>query len=270
MARIKRGFAATRMGTIHYAEYGSGPVVLLLHQTPRSWDEYREVLPLLGAHRRAIAIDTLGFGDSDPTPIDSIECYAEGVEAFIEWLGVPSVDIVGHHTGGVIAVEVAACNPNSVRSIVLSATPFCDQESRDSWINASPIDGFETSDDGSHLLKIWSRRQNIYPENRNDLVQRALIDIVKSGDRAEVGHDAVHNYRMENVVHHIAAPVLLICGTDDLAAFPHLEAWRKALPSSHIVEIQGGKIPLVEQFPELFSTIVDKFLHGTTQPAHNN
>ena len=34
-------------GTIHCAIAGRGAPVLLLHQTPRSWDEYRDVLPLL-------------------------------------------------------------------------------------------------------------------------------------------------------------------------------------------------------------------------------
>jgi pimeloyl-ACP methyl ester carboxylesterase len=43
--------------------------VLLLHQTPRSWDEFRDVLPLLGRSRRAIAIDLVGFGDSSRLPL---------------------------------------------------------------------------------------------------------------------------------------------------------------------------------------------------------
>ena len=32
-------------------------------KTPRSWDEFREVLPILGRHYRAIAMDTVGYGD---------------------------------------------------------------------------------------------------------------------------------------------------------------------------------------------------------------
>ena len=68
-------------GQMHYAACGdddatTAPVVLL-HQTPRSWREYAAVLPLIGARRRAIAIDTAGFGDSDPVPRDAgIEAWA--------------------------------------------------------------------------------------------------------------------------------------------------------------------------------------------------
>ena len=63
---IRRAFADLPHGQVHYAECGDAdaPAVLLLHQTPRSWAEYRAVLPLLGARFRAIAMDTAGFGDS--------------------------------------------------------------------------------------------------------------------------------------------------------------------------------------------------------------
>ena len=58
-------------GPVSYAEAGAGTAaaVLLLHQTPRSWDEYRDVLPRLAAGGyRAIALDTPGFGASAPLP----------------------------------------------------------------------------------------------------------------------------------------------------------------------------------------------------------
>ncbi|MEB0233301.1 alpha/beta hydrolase, partial [Undibacterium sp. 10I3] len=46
---IDRQFVPIRSGCIHIASAGQGFPVLLLHQTPRSWDEYRDVLPLIGA-----------------------------------------------------------------------------------------------------------------------------------------------------------------------------------------------------------------------------
>ena len=65
---IERSFVRIKSGLVHVAACGAGRPILLLHQTPRSWDEYREVLPLLGARYRAIAMDTVGFGDSQPLP----------------------------------------------------------------------------------------------------------------------------------------------------------------------------------------------------------
>lgn len=61
---LRFAYADTPLGQLHYAEGGEGTPVLLLHQTPRSWDEFREVLPLLATRRRAIAMDMYGFGMS--------------------------------------------------------------------------------------------------------------------------------------------------------------------------------------------------------------
>jgi pimeloyl-ACP methyl ester carboxylesterase len=55
---------APGIGRAFVATAGTGFPVLLLHQTPHSWDDDREVLPLLGGRFRAIAMDTPGFGDS--------------------------------------------------------------------------------------------------------------------------------------------------------------------------------------------------------------
>ena len=61
---------------MHYAECGRGPdTVLCLHQTPRSWDEYRETLPRLGERYRAIAMDTPGMGFMWVTPLEKAATF---------------------------------------------------------------------------------------------------------------------------------------------------------------------------------------------------
>ena len=126
---IRRAFADTPHGQIHYAWTGQGTPLLLLHQTPRSWAEYRLVMPILGKKYRVIAMDTVGFGDSYvPEAEGAIEAYARGVVDFLGALSLPRVSLVGHHTGGVIALEVAAAYPHLVDRLVLSCTPYVDAE----------------------------------------------------------------------------------------------------------------------------------------------
>jgi len=57
---VHRRYLDTPDGQIHYVTAGSGRPVLLLHQTPRSWDEYRDVIPILARERRVVALDTIG------------------------------------------------------------------------------------------------------------------------------------------------------------------------------------------------------------------
>jgi hypothetical protein len=107
MAQVERSFVVTPSGRLHIASSGFGAPVLLLHQTPRSWDEFRDVLPLLGRHYRVIAMDTVGYGDSDPLPEGqaSIENWAKAAHQLLAALGISRAAIIGHHTGAAIGVR---------------------------------------------------------------------------------------------------------------------------------------------------------------------
>jgi pimeloyl-ACP methyl ester carboxylesterase len=264
---IRRGFVTTRVGRIHYAEAGQGDPVLCLHQTPRSWDEYRDVLPLLGARYRAIAMDTIGFGDSARLQgAHSVERYGEGVVALLDALGLERVALVGHHTGGVVAVEVAATQPRRVTRLVLSGTTCVDEEGRRIAATWPPIDAVEPKADGSHLTELWRRRMPYYPKDRPDLLHRLVLDALKVMDHVEDGHVAVDTYRMEERLPRIQCPVMLVCGTEDWAAFPDQERLARYLPGARRVEIAGAGVPLVDQMPERFAEVVLDFL-DTASPA---
>ena len=97
---MKRCLCDTKLGQVHcvVAGSGSGTPLLLLHQTPRSVDEFAEVMPLLARERQVVAIDTPGYGCSD------------------RGSGRPGV---ADYAGAVIAVEMAAAYPQSFAQAVL-------------------------------------------------------------------------------------------------------------------------------------------------------
>ena len=64
---MKRGYANTPEGQMHYTVEGSGEPLLLLHQTGSS-RSLMKLLPLLSKDYRVFAIDNLGEGNSDPLP----------------------------------------------------------------------------------------------------------------------------------------------------------------------------------------------------------
>ncbi|MFG1709622.1 alpha/beta fold hydrolase [Nonomuraea sp. M3C6] len=255
---IRFGYADTRFGQIHYASCGAGEPVLLLHQTPRSWDEYREVLPLLGRTRRAIAMDTLGFGNSAPPPRHSIEAYAGGVLALMDALGLAEAAVAGHHTGGVVAVEVAASAPERVSRLVLSSTPMVDHEGRLRRRERPPIDAVRELPDGSHLAGLWHNRAPYYPWR---LLNRYVRDALAVLPGVERGHEAVAGYRMEERVGLIRCPVLLVGAAGDPFAFPELDRLAARLPGSARAVIEDGMIPLEHQAAE-FAAIVAGFLRS--------
>lgn len=267
MTTPRRAFADLSVGQVHYASCGdaAAPAVLLLHQTPRSWTEYREVLPLIGGRFRAIALDTPGFGDSAPLrgPA-SIEGWAAVAVELLDALSIERAHVVGHHTGGVIALHLAAAHAPRVASVVLSSTPFTGEAFRRARRERAPIDAVEPREDGSHLAALWQRRQGFYPPNRPELLEAFVRDALKVAGDVEGGHRAVASYRMEAQIQRVTQPTLLIHAGDDPFAAPHLPELQAHLPQARVTRIDGGMVPLPDQLPQAFARAVLAFL----EPPH--
>ncbi|GHD20546.1 alpha/beta fold hydrolase [Tianweitania populi] len=235
--------------------------VFLLHQTPRSWDEYREVLPLVGEHFRAIAMDTRGFGDSDPLPKPSIKGWAEAVLDLADALGIERFVVAGHHTGAVIALEVAARAPKRVTHLVLSAMSFVDAERRARHAGHRVIDEVEPRADGSHLAELWQRRAPHYPQdNRVALLERLMRDALKAGPMMSEGHRVVNRYHMEERIGLVRCPTLVLAPTDDSHAYPSARRVGAAIPGARVQGVPGAMVPFPDQMPDVFARAVCDFL----------
>lgn len=261
-AAIDRAFVQTRSGRIHFARAGQGLPLLLLHQTPRSWDEYREVLPLLGASHHAIAMDTAGFGDSAPLPAgtNTIERWAQVAFDFLDAIGIDRAAVVGHHTGAVVAMEMAASQPQRVSALVLSACPFVDAAGRASHQGKPVIDEVAHRAGGDHLTELWRRRMPFYPAADVDLLERFIVDALKAGELAVEGHRVVWRYVMEDRITMLRCPTLVLAPTADPHAFPAAPRVAKAIAGSRLVNIEQGMVPLPNQMPQAFATAIADFL----------
>lgn len=261
---VERRFVRVPSGVVHCAIAGEGAPVLLFHQTPRSWDEYRDVLPLLGADRRAVAVDTPGYGDSSPLPAgeDSIERWAEVALSLLDALELDQAALVGHHTGSYVAAELAARWPDRVSALVLSSMSISGEAERLRHATGpAVVDEVDPRDDGSHLLELWRLRAPMYPSG-TELLERFLVDCLKAGPRAAEGHRVVARYPSERRILEIACPTLLIGATDDPHAYPSLPRVKEAIPHAQTVEIEGGMVPLPDQRPGKFARVVSAFLDG--------
>lgn len=260
---IRRGFAELVDGQLHYAQCGAANAhpILLLHQTPRSWAEYRWVLPILGLHYRAIAMDTIGFGDSArPEWPATIERWAAVAAELLDALGIERAHVVGHHTGGVIALELAAAHPRRVSRLVLSSTPLTDEPFRRARAaSGSPVDAVVPSEDGAHLAALWRQRQPYYPAGRPELLNAFVLDALRVIDRVEDGHRAVGAYRMEERIGLVSQPTLVIRAAADPFARDHAVPLCARLSNARLVELAGG-VPLPEENPEAFARAVLDFL----------
>src|SRR4028119_1106411 len=60
-----RGHADVSGVRLHYAEMGSGPLVVLLHGFPQCWYQWRYVMPRLAEQFHVVAVDMRGYNMSD-------------------------------------------------------------------------------------------------------------------------------------------------------------------------------------------------------------
>jgi pimeloyl-ACP methyl ester carboxylesterase len=258
---VERRFVRTPKARIHIATAGTGRPILLLHQTPRLWDEFRDVLPRLGRHHRAIAMDTVGFGDSDALAFEenSIEAWSACAFDLLDALGLPQAALVGHHTGAAIAIEMAA-QPGRIVAMALSAPPYVDAERRARPKSGPVIDEAPRRADGSHLDALWQMRQPDYPAGDSDLLDRFMVDALKAGALAAEGHRVVGRYAMETRLPLVRCPVRVLAPAADPHAFPVAGKVTDAIAGATMIEIASAMVPFPDQMPEVFAETVFAFL----------
>jgi pimeloyl-ACP methyl ester carboxylesterase len=176
-------------------------------------------------------------------------------------MGIEKTHLVGHHTGAIVAIEVALSNPARVDKLVLSACPYMDAEKRLAQEGKEFMDGDEEMEDGSHLVSLWQRRRAFYPkENGTDLLTRFMIDALLAGDNRIRGHEAVREYKLEEKFGRITQPTLLVVGTDDPYSYPEANLVAKKIKGSRTKEIIGGMVPLPNHKPKEFTEAILPFL----------
>jgi pimeloyl-ACP methyl ester carboxylesterase len=159
---MKRGYADTPQGQIHYTTAGEGESLLLLHQTGSS-RQYWKLMPLVAERYRIFAPDNLGSGNSDPLPPNvQIADLAHSMVDFMDFLGIERAHIFGFHTGNKIATEMAAAWPSRVDRLILCGQThsiMAEHEALNAALRAlvgPSIRRFEPEPDGSHLVKQWA------------------------------------------------------------------------------------------------------------------
>jgi len=254
MNTTNRHFFNTQFGDVHYIDVGASEIPLvLLHQTPRSVDEFAEVIPLLAVEHRVIAVDNPGYGCSDIPPRQpTVEEYADTIVELLDHLKIPKATLVGHHTGAILAIDIAARYPERVDRLALSGPHFMDAEMREMLLKISKQ--WHVQPDGSHMMEKWEKFSGWVDDPM--VVHRVVTDLLRAGETSEYGHFSCAEYLMENTLPKVTAPTLLIVGRNDIFAnTPKNDVFEETIPNTEKVMIDGG-IFLPTESPEPFAEVV--------------
>jgi pimeloyl-ACP methyl ester carboxylesterase len=114
--------------SMHNAEAGAGPLVLLCHGFPECWYSWRHQLTALAeAGYHAVAPDMRGYGrTSAPEPVEAYTMMhlVGDMTGLLGALGQQQAVIVGHDWGSMVAWSAALLRPDRFRAVVGMSVPF--------------------------------------------------------------------------------------------------------------------------------------------------
>ena len=120
------GYAPVNGVKMYYEVHGSGEPVVLLHGAfmtiTNNWTGW---IGELSKTRKVIAIEMQGHGrTADIDREFSSEHLADDVAALLDYLKIPSADLIGYSMGGGVAMQCAIRHPDKVRKVVVISSTF--------------------------------------------------------------------------------------------------------------------------------------------------
>ena len=255
-----------------YTDAGSGEPVLLLHGIPTWSFLYADVIPLLEPHCRVVAPDFLGHGWSDRRDrFDrSLTAQTAAVLALLDALEIERATIVGHDTGGGVALILGIEHPNRVARLVLSnvvaydSWPIGDMValSDPSW-RAKPV--AEVVEfvagglpDGIHNVDRLTRafREGIVAPYADE---EGKISLIRNASALNTNHTMALVDRHSE----IAAPTLVLWGRHDpWQTIADGERLAEEIPNAELVRVEASHwIP--QDAPEEFAAGILRFLRSS-------
>jgi haloalkane dehalogenase len=156
--KISRHYLTVNGRLVHYRRCGSGPPLVMVHQSPRSSAEYEALMREWGADFTCIAPDTPGFGQSHPLamPEPDINDYADALVEFVRALGIKRTVAYGFHSGGIILVTALKRHPELFTGLAVGGYAIWTPEEM-AVFGEKYLPPFVPSEYGEHLTWLWNR-----------------------------------------------------------------------------------------------------------------
>jgi len=257
MVALRKGFVSVPHGQVHYRYGGRGPVLVMLHDSPRSSVRHAPNIEWLGEHFTVIALDTPGYGNSSPLPVGQrqIADYSTALETAITALGVERCAIYGNHTGAKVALQFAADHPDRAALTLLDGLSLPPAPPAQTFVDAY-LRAFEPEADGSHLASEWTRlldMHRFFPWfDRSGATRLALelpddqelheyaTDLIAAGRHWQDAYGAALRHDALPAIARLRSPTVFLYREDDPLFSSH-ERLPQPLPAGCRVErIAGG------------------------------
>jgi pimeloyl-ACP methyl ester carboxylesterase len=247
---------------------GDGPATpaLLIHAGVTDKRSWVPLIDLLSPHRRCIAYDSRGFGETTATPED-VSLTGDAI-AVLDACGIDRAIVVAASMGGRTAIDLALAHPDRVAALVLigaaiSGSPDVDLHPPDQERLITAVDTAYEAHDMAELnrLEAWLWLDGAAaPEGRVGGETRELF--LAMNEIALAAPDLGELIRPEPAwprLEQIGCPTLVIVGSLDLEDI-HVGAHALAdrVPGARFVELAGtAHLPHMETEPTCREAIAE-------------
>jgi len=245
-------------GELEVRRGGTGPSVLLLHGS-YGWWSWEDVHQRLAEQFDVIAPSHPGFGRSTRLPgIDSVDDLAYFYLDLLAEMRLAPARIMGFGLGGWIAAEIAVRCPHAVERLVLVDSvgiKVSDRETRDiddPFILSGPaLQSMLWRDPDAHQVPVPG------PNLEPDLLEAVLRNLESAMYYGWKPY--MHNPKLRQRLHRIAAPTLVVWGDDDqIVSAAYGRAFAQSIPGARFVSIaDAGHYPHREQVEKFVPTVAD-------------
>ncbi len=253
------------------AREGEDGLVVLLHGIGSDRSIWRDQVEAFGRHFRTAAWDARGYGDSDDYegPLDFAD-FSRDLLGVLDHFEVERADLVGLSMGGRIALDFYGRHPRRVRSLTLADTSANHPDATD------PAKIEEVLRQRKQPLLEGKTPADLAPDMARAVAgphisAAAMARLIDSLSRLHAPSyiktlDAVTRYRGFVSYADIAAPTLVINGTEDrIAKIEIARDMARLIPDHRFVALeQTGHISNLEN-PEGFNAAVLDFLMTLTR-----
>lgn len=234
--------------------------LVCLHPAPSSGLYFTSAMPLLNTGRRVIAPDYPGYGGSDlhdrnPTIAD----YANAILEFLASMDIESpVDILGFHTGCLVAAEMALIAPTRIRRLILCDVPYFDAEQRKN-LHEKMAQPLALNTDLESISAPWNF--NITSRIGSVPIARAvelLAEHLRAGDRDHLGFAAAFSYDCDARFAALDSDVTLLATQSGLHE-PTVQA-AQLIKNSEFVDVPEVKTAVFETGAKAICSRIDEAL----------
>ncbi|GAB3460501.1 alpha/beta hydrolase [Streptomonospora sediminis] len=241
---------------------GAGVPLVLVHGGESDRTQFAALRARLGAGVRAISYDQRDSGITVNPPVPyTLDVLADDLVALLDALELPSAHLLGTSFGGAVAQHAALRHPERVASLILVAS--------------TPSFAMGSAAVNELLEMSHTERKNaaadffFTPGGRAEAQARPTQTLTaRSPEQSARRHDAARQHEVRDRLARIAAPALIVHGTEDrLAPYAGAVLMAERIPDAELRKIEGGRHGIAVEFADTVARSVREFLGVEGAPA---